>query len=127
LMLVGLAATLPQSMQAGLLAQHVPAAIAQQVAGAPPVASLFAAFLGYNPMSELIPAAAMHALPPANAAIITGNHFFPELMAVPFKEGLTFAFSFSLLLNLVAAVASWLGGGKFVHVETESGYAPAKA
>ena len=29
----------------------------------PPVASLFAAFLGYNPMGELIPADVLHALP----------------------------------------------------------------
>ena len=55
LMLIGLSANLPQAMEAGLLAQHVPAAVAHHVAGLPPVSSLFAAFLGYNPMSELIP------------------------------------------------------------------------
>ncbi|GAA4333778.1 MFS transporter [Pigmentiphaga soli] len=115
LMLVGLAASLPQSMEAALVAQHVAPDVARGVAQAPPVASLFAAFLGYNPMTELVPAAALHALPAASAAEITGTHFFPHLMAVPFMHGLKLAFSFSMALNLVACLASWLGGGKFVH------------
>jgi MFS family permease len=115
LMLAGLAASLPQSMETSLLAQNVPADVAAQVAGAPPVASLFAAFLGYNPMGELIPAQALHALPAANAATITGMHFFPGLMSLPFTHGLKLAFTFSLILNLIAALASWLGGGKFIH------------
>jgi MFS family permease len=109
LMLLGLAATLPHAMEAGLIAQNVPQAVAHQVAATPPVASLFAAFLGYNPMGELIPAAVLHALPPANAALLTGKTFFPGLMSVPFMHGLLFAFSFSAILYGVAAVASWLG------------------
>ena len=110
LMLLGLAASLPQAMEAGLIAQHVPADIARQVAATPPVASLFAAFLGYNPMGELIPASVLHALPAQSLAELTGHHFFPGLMAAPFKQGLLFAFSFSALLYLVAALASWRGG-----------------
>jgi MFS family permease len=112
LMLAGLAATLPQAMQTGLLAQHVPPAIAEQVAATPPVASLFAAFLGYNPMGELIPPAVLHALPAANVATLTGKEFFPGLMSAPFKHGLMFAFSFSAILNLIAAAASWRGGSR---------------
>ncbi len=116
LMLAGLAATLPQSMEAGLLAEHVPPAVAHQVASTPPVASLFAAFLGYNPMGELIPPEVLHALAPANAAALTGKTFFPGLMSAPFKHGLMFAFSFSALLYLVAALASWRGGMRTVAV-----------
>jgi MFS family permease len=109
LMLIGLAATLPQSMETGLLAQNVPYAVARQVANLPPVASLFAAFLGYNPMGELIPADVLHALPSASVATLTGNTFFPGLMSEPFKHGLIFAFSFSAILYLIAAVATWSG------------------
>ncbi len=116
LMLAGLAATLPQSMEAGLLAEHVPPAVAHQVASTPPVSSLFAAFLGYNPMGELIPADVLHALAPANAAVLTGKTFFPGLMSAPFKHGLMFAFSFSALLYLVAALASWRGGMRMATV-----------
>ena len=111
LMLAGLAATLPHSMEAGLIAEQVPAAIAHQVAATPPVASLFAAFLGYNPMQELIPANVLAGLPPDAAATLTGKTFFPGLMSAPFKHGLVFAFVFSALLNLVAAITSYLGGG----------------
>ncbi len=120
LMLVGLAASLPQAMEAGLIAQHVPAEVARQVAGTPPVASLFAAFLGYNPMGELIPAGVLHALPAGDVAVLTGHTFFPGLMAGPFKQGLLFAFSFSAVLYLMAAVASWLGGSGVV-VERREG------
>ncbi|MGN6550786.1 MAG: MFS transporter [Pararhizobium sp.] len=117
LMIAGLAATLPQAMETGLLAEHVPAGIAHQVASMPPVASLFAAFLGYNPMGELIPPTVLHALPAANAATLTGHRFFPELMAGPFKNGLIFAFTFSAVLYLVAAFASWRGGSTTGTVE----------
>jgi MFS family permease len=110
LMIVGLAASLPQSMEAGLLAQHVPEAVAHQIANMPPVASLFAAFLGYNPMGELIPANVLHALPQQSIDTLTGHVFFPELMSGPFKHGLVFAFTFSAILYLVAAFASWRGG-----------------
>jgi hypothetical protein len=110
LMLAGLAASLPQSMEAGLLAQHVPPDVAHAVAKTPPVASLFAAFLGYNPMGQLIPAAVLHALPPGSAATLTGKAFFPALMSGPFKHGLAFAFSFSALLYVLAGLASWRGG-----------------
>jgi len=110
LMLVGLAATLPQAMEAGLLAQQVPAAVAHRVAAAPPVASLFAAFLGYNPMGELIPPAVLQALPPASVAMLTGKVFFPGLMSAPFILGLKYAFTFSAVLYLLSAAASWLGG-----------------
>jgi MFS family permease len=110
LMLAGLAATLPQSMEAGLLAEHVPQAVAHQVASLPPVSSLFAAFLGYNPMGQLIPPDVLSALPPGSAAVLTGHTFFPELMAGPFKHGLVFAFTFSALLYVLAALASWRGG-----------------
>ena len=110
LMLVGLAASLPSSMEAGLLAEHVPPEVAHQVAATPPVASLFAAFLGYNPMGQLIPAEVLHALPAESVAALTGKTFFPGLMSTPFKHGLLFAFSFSAALYLVAALASWRGG-----------------
>jgi MFS family permease len=110
LMLMGLAASLPHSMEAGLLAQHVPPAVAQAVAKTPPVASLFAAFLGYNPMGQLIPPGVLHALPPGSAATLTGKEFFPALMSGPFKHGLAFAFSFSALLYVLAGLASWRGG-----------------
>jgi len=125
LMLAGLAATLPHSMEAGLLAENVPADVAAKVANMPPVASLFAAFLGYNPMSELIPHAVLASLPPANVAVLTGTEFFPGLMSAPFKHGLILAFTFSAVLYLIAAFASWKGGS-IIARETETNDLPAR-
>lgn len=110
LMIVGLSLSLPQSMQANLIAEGLSGDVAAHVASAPPVASLFAAFLGYNPMGELIPADALHALTAAQQAVITGKQFFPQLLAAPFMVGIKIAFTISLLLYLLAALASWLGG-----------------
>jgi MFS family permease len=128
LMIVGLAATLPNAMETRLTAQNVPPAVARQVALEPPVASLFAAFLGYNPMAKLIPPKVLAALPAENSATITGKQFFPDLISGPFMHGLVFAFTFSLILNLLAAAASWLGGAKFIHVDREeTGLGPQPA
>jgi MFS family permease len=109
LMIIGLALSLPSTMEQHLIAQGLPQAVAAQVAAEPPVASLFAAFLGYNPMGELIPHAALVALTADQQATITGAHFFPDLLSGPFMVGIKIAFSISLLLYIGAALASWLG------------------
>jgi MFS family permease len=114
LMVVGLAGSLPTSMETGLRVNGVPAAQAHAISHAPPVASLFAAFLGYNPMEKLLGPATLHALPPASAARITGKEFFPHLIAKPFITGLRITFAVSVLMCLIAAWASWLRGGRFV-------------
>jgi hypothetical protein len=117
LMIAGLASTLPATMEAGLTANGVPAATASQLAHLPPVGSLFAAFLGYNPMHTLLGDKVLAALPPDKAAYITGKTFFPQLISSPFKHGLAIAFTASLLMCLIAAAASWLRGGHYVHTE----------
>jgi MFS family permease len=110
LMIIGLAVSLPQVMQAGLLAQGLPQDIAAKVANLPPVASLFAAFLGYNPMGQLIPEAALNALSASQHAVVVGKEFFPQLLSGPFMVGIKIAFSISAALYLLSAIASWLGG-----------------
>ena len=112
LMIIGLAISLPGAMESRLVAEGLPQTIAQQVASAPPVASLFAAFLGYNPMGELVPHAALAALTADQQATITGAHFFPDLLSGPFMVGIKIAFTISLLLYLAAAAASWFGAPK---------------
>lgn len=111
LMIIGLAISLPAAMETQLIAQGLPADVAAQVASAPPVASLFAAFLGYNPMGELIPAAALNALTSEQVGVITGPSFFPQLLSGPFMVGIKIAFTISLVLYLAAALASWVGAG----------------
>ena len=89
LMIAGLASALPHTLTTGLTAQGVPAATASQVATLPPVSTLFAAFLGTNPMQHLLGANVLNALPAHNAATLTGPRVLPEpdLRAVPPRPG----------------------------------------
>ena len=119
LMVSGLARSLPQTMSAGLIAQGVPAADAMQVAALPPVAVLFASLLGYNPIQTLLGPTVLHQLPAGHAAYLTGRGFFPALISGPFSDGLTIAFGFAIAACVVAAIASWLRGGKYVYVEPQ--------
>ncbi len=118
LMIAGLAASLPAALDRGLLAHGVPAAVATQVAHLPPVASLFAALLGYNPMASLLPASVLNALPASKAAILTSKEFFPQLIAPSFGQGLVVVFVAGAAMSVVAAWASWLRGGRYVNDES---------
>ncbi len=117
MLILGLAATLPTTLDAGLVAHGVPAAVAARVAALPPVSTLFAALLGDNPVQSLLGPGVLAALPPQNAADLTGRTFFPQLIAGPFAAGLTLALGFAAAACLVAAVASALRGRRYVHRE----------
>jgi MFS family permease len=107
LMIVGLAASLPHTLTAGLEQQGVPADVATRIGALPPVGSLFAAFLGYNPLAALLgPTGVLAHLPAANAATLTGKEFFPHLISGPFHQGLVVVFVAAAVMSLVAAFAS---------------------
>jgi MFS family permease len=120
LMIAGLAARLPTTLYDGLTANGVPSASAERIAHLPPVGSLFAAFLGYSPIRTLLGPAALEHLSPAQVANLTGTSFFPRLIAEPFQHGLAIVFLAALVMSLVAAAASWLRGGRYVHEELEA-------
>jgi MFS family permease len=124
LIILGLSTTLPHALQSGLVAEGVRATKAAQVSHLPPVGSLFAAFLGYNPMQQLLAHVGVH-LHGARAAYVTGRSFFPKLISGPFSSGLREAFGFAAGACVVAAVASFLRGGKYVHEEAPLQAAPA--
>ncbi len=118
LMIAGLASTLPTTLTHGLTAQGVPHAIAAKIGSLPPVGSLFSAFLGYNPIKELLgPTGALAHLPAANAARLTGQSFFPGLISQPFHHGLVIVFLAAVVVLVIAAGASALRGARFVHEE----------
>jgi MFS family permease len=112
---IGLAAHLPVALFQGLTQAGIPANVATQVANLPPTGALFAAFLGYNPMKTLIPAAALQQLPAASQALLLGKTFFPNLIAAPFDYGLRLAFSISVALAVIAALASLLRGKRYIY------------
>jgi hypothetical protein len=57
-------------------------------------------------------------LSPTNAHALTGRDFFPHLISGPFHTALVYAFVFAIVACVVAAVASLMRGGKYVHTET---------
>ena len=87
LMIIGLANTLPTAMSTGLQAQGVSASVAQDVANLPPVGSLFAAFLGYNPIAELLAPSGALQEPGVNVDVLTGQDVLPAVdhRAVPLR------------------------------------------
>ena len=106
----GLAASLPTTLSSGLINAGVPADVADKLAHLPPTSALFAAFLGYNPMGTLLPLNVQQALPAAKRAALLGHEFFPNLISYPMSIGLHSVFYFSVVLCLVAALASFLRG-----------------
>ncbi|MET3804125.1 EmrB/QacA subfamily drug resistance transporter [Nakamurella sp. UYEF19] len=122
LMAIGLASRLPSAMQTGLVALGVHPDAAQTISQTPPVGTLFAAFLGDNPITQL-----MRAVDPsqllagggADVSTLTGRTFFPTLISDAFHHGLVVAFSASIVLLLIAIVASALRGKQFVHADQD--------
>jgi EmrB/QacA subfamily drug resistance transporter len=117
LMIIGMNTSVPAAMYSGLTQLGIPAQVANQLASAPPVGYLFAAFLGYNPLGTLIPSSVLQALPPGQAATITSRAFFPKLIDGAFHRGLAQVFIFSIVMCVIAAGVSWSRGGKYIYHE----------
>jgi MFS family permease len=115
LMIVGLASSLPSALHDGLVANGVPNADATRVSHLPPVATLFASFLGYNPIETLLGPDTLHHVSAAQAHVLTGRSFFPQLISGPFASALDVAFTFALVACVLAAFASALRGGRYHH------------
>jgi EmrB/QacA subfamily drug resistance transporter len=107
---LGLASRLPQALFSGLSAHGVPAAQAHEVAQLPPIGSLFAAFLGFNPVQQLLGSPAQAHVTPDQYAYLTGRGFFPHMISGPFGHGLHLAFLMAAIVTFLAAIFSWLRG-----------------
>jgi hypothetical protein len=136
LMVAGLSSKLPSAMSSGLIAQGIPGSAAHALSHLPPIGVLFAAFLGYNPMKQLLGDLLNH-LPAARAAYVTGRQFFPRLIVTPFKDGLGVAFAFAIAANVLAAVFSLMTGkvrrpaaetlgGELAGVAADAGLEPSE-
>jgi MFS family permease len=111
LLIAGLAGRLPGALYSGLSSQGVSSAAAHHAAQLPAVSTVFAAFLGANPMQTLLgPTGVLDTLPPAARATVTGKTFFPNLISDPFHHGLMIVFATAAGMALLAALASLLRG-----------------
>ena len=113
LMIVGLAHTLPGAMSAGLQQQGVSASVAHQVANLPPVGSLFAAFLGFNPIASLLAPSGALQQPGVNVDVLTGKTFFPDLITEPFHSGLVVVFTAAAAMMVIGLLASLFNPGRY--------------
>jgi MFS family permease len=111
LMIAGLTGTLSTTLTNGLHQHGVTQSVAQHVGSLPPVASLFAALLGVNPIQHLLaPSGALSALSASSRQVLTGHTYFPQLISAPFHHGLVVVFTFATGLSVVAGLASLLRG-----------------
>jgi MFS family permease len=128
LMIAGLASTLPRTLTAGLTAQGVPTSVATQVSHLPPVSTVFAAMLGFNPVQNLLgPSGVLKKLPAHNAAVLTGKQFFPNLISAPFHHGLMIVFTAAAIMAVTGALVSMLRGKQFYWDDHGTGTAVVAA
>ncbi len=113
---LGLASQLPSHLYQGLTAAGVAPGPAHLVANEPPIGSLFSAFLGLNPIQELLgPTGALQHMSAHQVAYITGRSFFPQLIEGPFAHGMHLAFTFAAIATGIAIIASALRPKRYLH------------
>jgi MFS family permease len=127
LLVAGLANTLPRALTLGLTAQGVPLAQASTIAHLPPVSTVFAAMLGYNPVHNLLaPTGLLNTLSTYHAAVLTGKQFFPILIAGPFHHALSIVFTAAALMAFAGAAVSWFFRGKPAQAADQEPAAPVR-
>ena len=79
LLIAGLASTLPPALIRGLTAQGVPLSVATKVGHLPPVSTVFAALLGFNPVQHLLkPSGVLARLPGPQRGRADRESFLPH-------------------------------------------------
>ncbi len=122
--IVGLSHGLGNGAQSVLSGAGVPVSdgtILGQLIAANPTGALFGAFLGVNPMQQLLQVAptvpGWVPLSPATQQALLAPHFFAATVAPGFGSALSEAFLFAAGLTLVGATVSALRGGQYFHTE----------
>jgi MFS family permease len=127
LMIIGLAQTLPRTLTEGLRSHGVAQAAAVAIGNQPPVGSLFAAFLGYNPIGTALGGLPASAVKGADVGTLTSKAYFPQLISQPFHHGLVIVFSIAIGMSVIAATASLFRGPRYIYTDSEPAVLPAAA
>ena len=121
IILVSLTQTFPPVLAVSLTSAGAPGLIAPMSA-LPPTGSLFAAFLGYNPVRVIlaaVPQSVVAALSPATITTLTGITWFPVTLAQAFMPSLRISFYIGAAICFVAAVLCALRGSRYVYETDE--------
>jgi len=111
--IVFLSNDLPSAFSSALTKAGVPSQSLHYFTSLSPTQSLFAAFLGYNPMSSILnglPQSVTATLSTQTIQTLTGLHWFPQAIAGAFMSSVQVAFFISALLCCLAAASSALRG-----------------
>lgn len=84
----------------------------------PPTTAIFSAFLGYNPMQQILsslPHTLTQGISSSVLSTLESNTWFPNAFAPAFMSALRFALYINATLAFVAAIASALRGKKYVY------------
>jgi MFS family permease len=121
--ILGLAANLGGTVPGALGAAGVPsgdAGILSRAIGSSPTGALFGAFLGENPMAQLLSLASTvpgwTPLSPSVQAALVAPHFFASVVEPGFGASISLAFLVAGTITSVAAVISALRGEPYYHV-----------
>lgn len=112
-----LSSRLPGAMTRGLQTYHLPIPLVHGLSHIPPVAALFAALLGMNPLKVAIPASILHLLPAKEVGHLVSRTFFPSLIASPFHHALKSVFLIGMALAIAGALAAALRGPRYIYDE----------
>jgi hypothetical protein len=110
LMVVGLSEGLAGALHTGLLAHGVGDHDATRISELPAGATIFASFLGANPVQTLLGPEILGGLTHAQQQQLLGRSFFPHLIEGPFHAALVLAFGFAITACALSAIGSLARG-----------------
>lgn len=117
IVIVSLTSEFPKALASSLTGVGA-GGLMQALSAIPPTGALFAAFLGYNPVSSILsslPAAVVGAIPSQTLATLTGRTWFPSMLSQALMPSLRLSFILGAVLCAIAAVLSAMRGERYVH------------
>ena len=117
IIIVGITSAFPGAMSSSL-ADIGAVSLAPILSAIPPTGALFAAFLGYNPVTTILgslPANVLNTIPAQTVTALTGSTWFPKTLSDAFIPSLRISFYFGAILCLFAATLSAMRGQRYIH------------
>jgi MFS family permease len=115
--IVGLGNSFPSAIAASLSSIGA-VSLAPVLSSIPPTGALFAAFLGYNPVTAILgslPASVLSSIPHAIIADLTSSTWFPQTLSNAFLPTLRVCFFIGAALCIIATLLSALRGQRYIH------------
>ncbi|HMK46985.1 MAG TPA: MFS transporter [Methanocella sp.] len=117
IVLIGINSSFPDAVTSSL-SDIGASSLAPLVKNIPPSGALFAAFLGYNPVTAMmanIPSNVQGMISPQTLETLKSSTWFPSMLSRAFMPSLRTSFLIGALLCIIAGVLSALRGKRYVH------------